>query len=51
VPALFVADMASVVDPDMFQVPVAALCNSTREVLSTHLNPLKVVPTDEGLLR
>jgi hypothetical protein len=43
--------MASVVDTDVFQVPIAALCTSTREALSTHLNPLKVVPTDEGLLR
>jgi hypothetical protein len=49
--ALFVADMASVVDPDIYQVPLAALSNSTREALSTHLNPLKVLPTDEGLLR
>jgi hypothetical protein len=49
--ALFVADMASVVDHDMFQVPLTALCNPTREALSTHLNPLKVLPTDEGLLR
>lgn len=46
-----VHDMASVVDPVMFEVPLAALCNSTREALSTHLNPLKVIPTDEGLLR
>jgi hypothetical protein len=43
--------MAGVTDPDMFQVPIAALCSSTREFLSAHLNPLKVVPTDEGLLR
>jgi hypothetical protein len=43
--------MAGVTDSDMFQVPVSALCSSTREFLSAHLNPLKVVPTDEGLLR
>jgi len=43
--------MAGVRDPDMFQVPIAALSSSTREFLSAHLNPLKVVPTDEGLLR
>lgn len=43
--------MAGVTDPDMFQVPIIALCSCTREFLSAHLNPLKVVPTDEGLLR
>jgi hypothetical protein len=43
--------MAGVTDPDMFQIPIAALCSSTRECLSAHLNPLKVVPTDEDLLR
>lgn len=49
-PCFFVG-MAGVTDADTFQVPVAALCSSTREFLSAHLNPPKVVPTDEGLLR
>jgi hypothetical protein len=47
----FLVDMAGVVGHDMFQVPLAALSNSTREVISTLLNPLKVIPTDEGLPR
>jgi hypothetical protein len=49
--SLLLVGMAGVTDPDMFQVPIAALSSSTREFLSAHLNPLKVVPTDEGLLR
>jgi hypothetical protein len=49
--SLLLVGMAGITDPDLFQVPIAALCSSTREFLSAHLNPLKVVPTDEGLLR
>jgi hypothetical protein len=48
---LFLEDMAGAVYPDMFQVPVAALHTATREVISTLLNPLKVIPTDEDIPR
>jgi hypothetical protein len=43
--------MACVEDPDMFEVPLAALHTATREVISELLNPLKVIPTDEDIPR
>jgi hypothetical protein len=48
---LFIEDMAGAEDPDMFQVPLAALHIATREVISTLMNPLKVIPTDENIPR
>lgn len=36
---------------NMFQIPLAALSTSTREIISVLLNPLKIIPTDEGLPR
>ena len=43
--------MAGAVEPNMFQIPLAALSTSTREMISAFLNPLKVIPTDEGFQR
>ncbi|PSN51656.1 hypothetical protein C0J52_09614 [Blattella germanica] len=43
--------MAGLADPDMFRIPVAALSTATRDKISTLLNPIKIIPTDDGLPR
>lgn len=44
-------DMAGTTDLDLFQIPLIALRTSTREIISILLNPIKVIPNDEGLPR
>ncbi|KAJ4435002.1 hypothetical protein ANN_23574 [Periplaneta americana] len=43
--------MAGIPDVDLFQIPLIALRTSTREIISTLLNPMKVIPNSEGLPR
>ncbi|XP_069672076.1 myeloid differentiation primary response protein MyD88 [Periplaneta americana] len=46
-----VVGMAGIPDVDLFQIPLIALRTSTREIVSTLLNPMKVIPNSEGLPR
>ncbi|XP_049942704.1 myeloid differentiation primary response protein MyD88 [Schistocerca serialis cubense] len=43
--------MAGFEEPDLFQVSIKALKPSTQDMVCSLLNPLKVIPTDEGLPR
>lgn len=36
---------------DLSAVPLVALSNKTKEIISTLLNPTKCIPSDDGLPR